>query len=179
MLALIAAATDSTQKAPNPIVPSGNEIFWGSVAFVVLVVLMWKFAYPAVTKAMEDRTNRIRKDLDDAERVRGEAQTILEEYQRQLSDARGEANRIIEEARQTADQLRRDLMARAEQEVNELKSRSAQDIESARERAVSDLRNQVAGLAIELAEVVVKRNLDHDTNIHLVEEYISQVGSGS
>lgn len=177
MLALIAAAADTTQQAPNPIVPSGNEILWGSVAFIVLVILMWKFAYPAVVKAMEERTNRIRKDLDDAERVRGEAQTILEEYQRQLNDAKGEANRIIEEARQTADQLRRDLMTRAEQEVNELKARSAQDIEAARERALSDLRNQVSGLAIELAEVVVKRNLDRDTNVHLIEEYINQVGS--
>lgn len=178
MLALIAAAADSgSQQAPNPIVPSVNEIVWGSVAFVVLVVLMWKFAYPAVVKAMEERTNRIRKDLDDAERIRGEAQTILEDYQRQLADARNEANRIIEEARQTADQLRRDLMARAEQEVNELKARSAQDIDAARDRAMSDLRNQVAGLAIELAEVVVKRNLDHDTNVGLIEDYINQVGS--
>jgi F-type H+-transporting ATPase subunit b len=142
--------------APNPILPATNELVFGALSFAVLFGLMYKFAFPAVTNAMQARTNRIRENLDDAERVRTEAQTILEEYQRQLADARNEANRIIEEARQTAEQLRRDLMQRAEAEVQELKARTQDDINAARDRTMNELRAQVAALAIELAEKVVE-----------------------
>jgi F-type H+-transporting ATPase subunit b len=174
--ALLAAAEEGG-KAPNPILPAQNEIIWGFLSFVVLFVLMAKFAFPSVQNAMQARTNRIRKDLDDAERVKSEAQTILDQYTAQLQDAKSEANRIIEEARQTADQLRRDLMARAEAEVAELRQRNADDINAAKDRTLADLRTQVAEIAIAAAERVVERNIDRDTNTALVESFISQVGA--
>jgi F-type H+-transporting ATPase subunit b len=175
---LLLAVEEGGHTGPaNPILPDKNELFWGSLAFLVLLFLMWKFAFPAVAKAMETRTNRIRKDLDDAERLKSEAQTILEQYSAQLQDAKSEANRIIEEARQTADQLRRDLMARAEAEVAELRQRTAEDIQAAKDRTLADLRSQVAEIAIAAAERVVERNLDRETNAALVESFISQVGA--
>lgn len=164
-------------EAPSPILPATKEVVWGAISFTVLFVLLAKVAYPPIKKGMQARTDRIRENLDDAERVKTEAATILEEYQRQLADARNESNRIIEEARQTADQLRRDLMQRAEAEVNELKQRTQDDINAARDRTMGELREQVAGLAIELAEKVVEANLDRDTNVALIERYIEQVGS--
>lgn len=170
---------DQCVKAENPILPAKSELVWGIISFAVLMVLMGKFAVPAVQKSMQARTDRIRENLDDAERQKTEATTILEEYQRQLADARNESNRIIEEARQTADQLRRDLMTRAEVEVNELKQRTNDDINAMKERTMADLRAEVSGLAIELAEKVVEKNLDRDTNMALIESYIAQVGSQS
>ena len=167
----------AAEKAPNPILPEKNELIWGFLSFIALFVLMQRYAYPAVQKAMEARTNKIRENLDQAEKVRNDAQAILDDYQRQLADAKNESNRIIEEARQTADQLRRDLMQRAESEVAELRERSREEIATAQERAMSDLQARVADLAIELAERVVEANLDRDTNIRLIERYIEQVGS--
>jgi F-type H+-transporting ATPase subunit b len=176
---LLAQADDhgASAEAPNPILPETNEIIWGFLSFMVLFVLMAKFAFPAVQKSMQARTNRIRKDLDDAERLKSEANTILDQYKAQLQDAKNEANRIIEEARQTADQLRRDLMSRAESEVAELRQRNADDINAAKERTLADLRTQVAEIAIAAAERVVERNLDRDTNAALVDDFISQVGA--
>jgi F-type H+-transporting ATPase subunit b len=173
----LAEAGADAQKAPNPILPSINEVLWGSGAFVVLFIVMAKFAYPAVVKAMHDRTDRIRRNLDDAERVRGEAQTILEEYQRQLNDARSEANRVIEEARQMAEQVRADLVRRAEAEVAELRQRNVEEVRAAKDRALAELRGQIAELAIGAAERVVERNLDRDANTQLVENFISEVGA--
>jgi len=174
---LILLAAEDAQKAPNPILPSTDELFWGIGAFLVVLFFMWKFAYPAVRKTMNDRTERIRTNLDNAERVRTEAETILEDYQRQLNDARSEANRIIEEARQTADSLRRDLMTRAEAEVAELRQRSQDDMRASQERALAELRAAVADIAIQAAEVVVERNLDRQTNLQLIENFITQVGA--
>jgi F-type H+-transporting ATPase subunit b len=178
-LVLLAAEKAADNAPANPILPDTNELIWGTISFLVLFFLMWKFAFPGVQKAMQARTDRIRGNLDDAERLKTEAQTILDQYQAQLADARNESNRIIEEARQTADQLRQDLTQRAEAEVAELRRRAQEDIASAQQRAVADLRAQVSELAIELAEKVVERNLDRDTNAALIESYINQLESTS
>ncbi len=170
---------DACQEAPSPIMPAMNELIWGALAFITVFFLLGRLAYPAIKKTMDARTEKIRDSLDDAERTKAEAQTILEDYQRQLNDARNESNRIIEEARQTADQLRQDLTQRAEAEVGELRRRAQEDIAAAQQRAIADLRSQVSTLAIELAEKVVERNLDRDTNVALIESYINQLESTS
>lgn len=163
-------------EAPSPILPATNELVWAVLSFGVLLVLLTKVALPGIQKAMAGRTARIQGNLDDAERVKAEASTVLTQYQAQLADARNESSRIIEEARQTADQLRRDLMARAEAEVNELRQRTRDDIAAAQERATADLQAKVGALAIDLAEKVVGANLDRDTNMRLIEQFIAEAG---
>lgn len=170
---------DDCHEAPSPIIPEADELIWGTLSFFALLFVMWKFAYPGVKKGMEARTQRIRDNLDEAEKTKAEAETILSEYQRQLADAKSESSRIIEEARQTAEQMRRDLMARAEAEVNDLRQRTHQEIQAAQQRAVADLRAQVSELAIGAAEVVVQKSLDGDTSRALVERYIEQVGASA
>ncbi len=170
---------EQCHDAPSPIIPETKEIVWGSISFLAVLFLMMKFAYPALKKTMDARTEKIRGNLDDAERVKAEAATVLEDYKRQLADARNESNRIIEEARQTADQLRRDLMQRAEAEVAELRQKTRDDIAAAQERAMADLQSRVGDMAIELAEKVVEANLDRDANMRLIDSYIAQVGSSS
>jgi F-type H+-transporting ATPase subunit b len=174
---LFAAEHAEDVKAKNPIVPESDEIFWGAICFaLVFALLAWK-AWPAIKKALQDREDRIKADLERAEEAKSEAETSLADYQRQLADARNEAGRIIEEARLAADQVRKDLMARAETEAAELRVRAQDDIRLATERAMADLQGRVAELTIELAEKVVERNLDRDTQIALIESYINQVGS--
>ena len=168
-------AIDDCQKAPSLILPAKNEVIWGGLAFIIVFVALARFGLPAIRKGMEDRSNRIRDSLDEAERAKNEATGILDEYQRQLADARSEANRIIEEARQTADQLRRDLVARAETEAAELRQRTSEDIAAAQQRALADLRSQVRDLTIEVAEKVVGRQLDNDTQRALVDGYIAEL----
>lgn len=172
-------AESGEDQSHNPILPETSELFYAAFAFLVLLALMYKFAFPAVQKSMESRTQNIRDNLDEAERTKADAQNILEEYQRQLADAKNESARIIDEARQTAEQMRRDLMVRAEAEVNELRERTRSEIDAAQQRAIADLRTQVSELAIGAAEVVVQKNLDRDTNRALVERYIEQVGTNA
>lgn len=166
---------DDCQESPSLILPATNELVFGALSFIIVFGALAKFAYPAIKKSMEERSNRIRESLDDATRSKTEAQSILDEYQRQLADARNESNRIIEEARQTADQLRRDLVSRAEQEAQELRQRTQEDIAAAQQRAMADLQTQVRDLTIELAEKVVGRELDRDTNRALIDSYIAEL----
>jgi len=105
---------DDCQKAPSPLLPAKNEVIWGTAAFLVLLVAMWKFGVPAVKNMEKAREDRIRNDLEGAEKARADAESEKAEYLAQIAGAREEAGRIIEEARQSAEQVRRDLIARAE-----------------------------------------------------------------
>ena len=170
---------DDCQKAPSPILPETNEIVWGGLAFVVLLLVMWKYALPPVRNMMKQREDRIRDDLERAEHARTEAEGELTNYRRQVADARSEAARIIEEARQSADEVKRQIQAQAETDAAEIRSRAQEDIRLATDRAQADLQGRVTDLSIELAEKIVERNLDRDTQLALVESYIGQVGNGS
>jgi len=170
---------DDCQKAPSPILPETNEIVWGGLAFVVLLLVMWKYALPPVRNMMKQREDRIRDDLERAEHARTEAEGELTNYRRQVADARSEAARIIEEARQSADEVKRQIQAQAETDAAEIRSRAQEDIRLATDRAQADLQGRVTDLSIELAEKIVERNLDRDTQLALVESYIGQVGNGN
>jgi F-type H+-transporting ATPase subunit b len=168
---------DDCQKAPSPILPQANEIIWGSISFVVLFFALWKFAWPGMKKAMEARSERIRTDLDVAESAKADAQHLLDDYKAQLADAKNESAHIIEEARQTADALRREAEQRLQTELAELRARASADVEAAKAQAIADLRAEVATLAIGAAEVVIQKNLDRETQMQLIENYINQVGA--
>ena len=168
---------DDCQQAPNPLLPAWNEVIWGMLSFTVLLFLMWKFALPQVRSMMKAREDRIRDDLEKAENARTSAEEEKAQYETQLAEARGEAGKIIEEARQAAEQVRRDLIARAEVEANEVRERAQVDIAAQQQRALTELRTQVADLSIDLAERIVERNLDRDTQLQLVDSFINQVGS--
>ena len=175
VLAVLVAAEEV--KAKSPIVPETKEVVWAVIGFVaVFSILAWK-AWPAIKKSLADRELKIRGDLEGAEAARHSAEVSLEEYKSQLAEARAEAGRIIEEGRVAADQVRKDLIARAETDAAELRQRAQEDIKLATDRAMADLQGRVADLAIELAEKVVESNLDRDTQIALIENYINQVGS--
>ncbi len=188
MLNALTAAVYFAQEAPhppeeesttNPILPAANEVIWGALSFLILFIVIAKFAYPAVKKGIDARADRIRSSLDEAERTRDEANAILEQYRSQLADAKNESSRIIEEARQAADKLRQDLKKQAEAEVAEIKQRAQDDIAAQVERAMGDLRARVADMTIELTEKVVQRNLDRETNLALIERFIEEAESAA
>jgi len=98
-------------------------------------------------------------------------------YEAELADARAEAGRIVDAARADAERVRADLVARAEEEAAELRQRSDQDVEAAKRQALSDLHSEVSAIVIGAAESVIGQNLDHDTQMQLIESYIDDVGS--
>lgn len=170
---------DACQAAPNPILPTTNELIWGGIAFIVLFLLLSKFGFPAIKAGMDARSQKIADDLGAAETAKAEAEATQAEYQRQLADARAESARIIEESRSQAETVRRDIIAKAEAEANELRQRNAEQVGAERDRVMGELQGQVATLAIELAEKVVGSNLDREANTRLIENYINEVGATS
>jgi F-type H+-transporting ATPase subunit b len=172
-----ANAEETCKKSKSIISPATPELIWGGIAFAIVAFALMKFAFPSIKKALAAREEKIRGDLEGAERARREAEEEKVRYEAQLGDARAEANRIVEEAREAAEQVRRDLVARAESDAADIRARAQEDARLAADRAMSDLQQRVGEMSIELAERIVERNLDRDTQMALVDSYIASVGN--
>lgn len=168
---------EDCNKAKSLVTPALPEIIWGGIAFLIVLAVLMKFAFPALKKGLKDRENQIRDDLESASRAREEAEAESAQYRAAIGDARSEANVIVEDARADAERIRREVVSRAEAEAADIRERAQEDIRLAQERAMSDLRAQVTDLSIGLAERVVEHNLDRDTQVALIESYINSVGN--
>lgn len=164
------------------ILPAVEELIWGAIAFLAVFLLLRKFAFPKLQESVQARENQIQSDLEAAERAKTEAENEKRQYQQQIADARGEANRIVEEARQQAEQVRKDIIAKAEKEAEQITTRAQEGIEAERSRTVQELQGTIADMSIQLAEKVVGRSIDAAAQREMVDAYIKEVagmGPGS
>jgi F-type H+-transporting ATPase subunit b len=161
----------------SPILPKWPEVIWGGIAWLLVMLLVGKYALPQLKKTMQARSDKIRGDLEAAESAKASANLELEQYRAQLADARNEANRIVEAARADAETVKRDLLANAEAEAAQVRARAQADIALAQDRALADLRTQVASMSVDLAGKIVERNLDASAQQDLIDSYINSVGS--
>jgi F-type H+-transporting ATPase subunit b len=176
-LAYLLAQEAAQEESRNPIFPATNELVWGTIAFLLLLFLMYRTVFPSINKAFKDRRANIEGKLEQAEREREEAEQLLEHYRRRLRDAEDETQRILEEARSNAERVRRDLLAKAETDAGRELDRARQAIRAERDQAIRQLRNEVGTLAVELATRVVGDSLDRERQLRLVDEYIDELGT--
>jgi F-type H+-transporting ATPase subunit b len=154
-----------------------NLMFWTLLIFVILYVLLrWK-AFPAILGAVEQREKALQDAIDAAKRDRDEAQRLLEEHQRQIDAARGEAQKLIADGRAVAEKMRTDLIEQTRQEQQTMLERARREIETEKERAVAQLRREAVNLAIAGASKVIEQNLDNTKNRQLVEGFLSSLPS--
>lgn len=176
---MLLLAAEEEREGIELVLPDMAELVWGIIAFIVVVGLLMKVAFPKIRAAVEARESEIAGHLESAEGQKNEAQRLLDEYKAQLAESRVEANKILEEGRQSAEKVRKDLIAKAEQDAAAVVSRAQEQIEAQRGQAMDELRAEVRNLAIEVAEKVVGESLDGSRQSKLVDEYIAEVGSMS
>ncbi|MGH2825524.1 MAG: F0F1 ATP synthase subunit B [Actinomycetota bacterium] len=172
-------AAEEEPSGIDLILPETAELIWGIISFVVVAVVLTRIAFPKLKEVVDQRAATIQKDLEDAEASKSEAQGMLDEYKKQMADARSEANRVIEDSRQQAEQVRKDIIAKAEKDSESIVARAQEQIQAERSRAVTELQATISNLSIELAEKVVGRSIDASAQKDLVDAYIKDVGDMS
>ena len=144
----------------NPLVPHTSEIIVGAIAFTLLYLVLRSKVVPMFEKAFAARTEAIQGGMEKAEKAQRDAQVALEQYTAQLSDARGEAQKIREEARVQGAAIIEDLRSKAQEEAARITAAATASIEAERQQAITSLRNEVGSLATELASKIVGEALD-------------------
>ena len=165
-------------EGPNGVhIPADvNEVYWGSVAFFVVVGLIWWKARPLIVEALKERTARIETELEEAKAARVDAEAALQASSADLPDVSAEEARIRAEAEATAEKLKADLVAKAEAEAEAIRERGRADVENRRRQARADLTAEVARMTRSSAEAVVRQGLDGGSQADLIDNYINQVG---
>ena len=172
-------AADGQFEADNKWLPEAAEVLWGTLAFLIIVYVLWKYARLPIQKALRDRSERIGKELDDSSTARADAEGDVARIRENLANIDEERTRILAEATESAERIAEEGIVRNDAEVVELEARADADIELMRGRATSELQAQVATWAGEAAERIVAAQLDEATQQRLVEDFIAKVGASA
>ncbi|MEA5075514.1 MAG: F0F1 ATP synthase subunit B [Coriobacteriia bacterium] len=159
------------------IIPKTIEMAVNVVAFIVLFIVMAKFAFPPITKMLDERANKIRESLDKAEDTRVEAERLLEEYKVQMAEARAEAAQVIEQGRKVAESMKAEILAKAREEAEAEKSKAVAAIKAEKESAMAELKGEVADLSVAVAGKILGSSITKADHEALIDKYLAEVGS--
>ncbi len=183
MLSLAATATSSVavrlaeeSEDFNPLLPKTGELVIGTIAFVLLYVVLSKFVFPLFEKAYAERTAAIEGGIAKAEQAQAEAAAALEQYTAQLAEARSEAARIRDEAREQGKQIVDQLTSEAREAADRITASSEARLEADRQQVVVQLRSEIGRLAVELSEKVVGESLaDEERARRVVDRFLAEL----
>lgn len=177
-LNLLAIAAEGAE--PSIFGINAGVSFWTLIIFILLSVVLAKFAFPPILGYAAAREQRIQAALDEARQQREESEKLLEQQRLELANARQEAQAVIAEAKQDAERVRADLLNRAKVEQEELVTRARQDIERDRQKAIESLRREAVDLALAAAGKLVGQRMNAAEDRRLVTEYLQSVdGAGA
>ena len=143
--------------------------------FLILVVLLRAVAYKPVARLLQQRSDKIKGDLDKAEADRKAAEQTLEQYKVQLADAHKKAQDIVDKANVTARQEHDAAVAETRKEIERMKATAQAEIENERNRAFDEMKSQIVSLSLAAAGKVVSKNIDTKENDRLVNDFISKL----
>jgi F-type H+-transporting ATPase subunit b len=159
------------------IIPKVPEVLVALASFVVLFALLSKFAFPPVTKMLDERAEKIRESLEKAEETRVEAERLLEEYRVQMAEARTEAAKVIDQGRTVAENMKNEIIAKAREEAEAEKVKAIEAIQAEKTAAMSELQASVADLSVAVAGKIIGQKLSAADHAALIERSIAEVGS--
>jgi F-type H+-transporting ATPase subunit b len=157
----------------GPLTVEGGLMLWTVVVFVLLLLVLKRFAWPAILGAVEAREQALEAQLAQATKDREEAAALLAEHKKLVAEARHQASGIVGEARTVAEKERALAIEKTKQEQDELLARARREIAAERDRAVADLRREAVDLSLAAASKLVGSRLDSETDRRIVSEYLT------
>jgi F-type H+-transporting ATPase subunit b len=176
---LVLAAT-TRDEGLNPLVRVvPGLMIWTLLAFLVAFLVLRKYAWPQITRILDQRQHQIEASIDAAERTRHEADELLAEYRQRLADARAQADEIVAKAERAGEVAEREALDAAKGKRDELLEQTRRDIQAETRRAIQEIRREVADLTIAATEKVTRKTLSPEDQQRLVEEALSELDFGA
>jgi F-type H+-transporting ATPase subunit b len=150
-------------------------MIWTIVCFLIALWVLKRYAFGPIQKMIDDRRDRIRRSLEDAEEAREEARRLLEEHRSLIGQARSEGEQILAEARRVAEAQRERVKEETEADRNRRFDETRRQIEAETQRALGAIRAAVAELSLVAASKVTGKVLDDADHRRLIDEAISEL----
>ena len=176
MLYALVRASETTESAPNPLIPAMYDIVWSVVPFVIVLILFWKLVLPNMQKTLDARAEKIEGGIAQAESAQKEAAEALEKYNALLAEARAEAADIKDKARAEGSIILAELKDQASADAAAITAKAHQQIEAERIAAIQSLRSEVGQLALDLAGRVIGEQVkDNKSSSAVVDRYLAEL----
>ena len=146
---------------------------------MIQLVIFKKLLLNPVKKVIAERKAKADSQIADAQKLRTEAEAMKAEYEQNLQNARNEANQIVASAQKTAAARSEELLGEARAQAAALKQKAEADIAQERKKAVNEVKDEIGGMAMEIASKVVEREIKEADHRDLIDEFIKNVGEAS
>ena len=146
---------------------------------MIQLVIFKKFLLKPIKQVIADRKAKADSEIADAQKLRTEAETMKAEYEQNLQNARTEANQIVAAAQKTATARSEEIVGEARAQAAALKQKAEADIAQERKKAVNEVKDEIGGIAMEIASKVVEREIREKDHKDLIDEFIKNVGEAS
>ncbi len=173
---LLLQAAEGAQAGPaSPFEVNFGLFLWTWVVFLVLLWVLWKFAWPGILKATLEREQKIKGQLAEAEKLNADARAALAEGARMQAEARASAQALLAEAKAAVEKERASAVDKIKLEQDALIERARRDIAAEKETAIADLRREAVDLALGAAAKVIGQRLDSEADKKIVLDYLAKV----
>jgi F-type H+-transporting ATPase subunit b len=150
-------------------------MIWTVVTFIVLLLILKKVAWKPILTALDKRENDIKEALEQAEKAKDEAKKILEENQANLAKAEEESKKIIEQSRNYAESLKEQMMKDSKEQAKRIVDDASSEIQRKQDAAFNELKGQIAEIAINAAEKIIRESLDAQKSKQVIDKYLKEV----
>lgn len=180
--ALVAFATPAialaeTPSGPDILLPKPAEFIPALIAFLVIWVVLAKFAWPSILSMMEQRQQKIQDDLDSAAESKAQAAREVKDLEARIAESHKEAEVIVAKAKREAEEERSRILAKAQREAADIVAKSRGAVESERKKAMIELSSSVVDLSVEIASKIIGNELSEESQRKLAEKYLAEVGA--
>ena len=148
-------------------------------SLMIQLVIFKKFLLKPIKQVIADRKAKADSEIADAQKLRTEAEAMKAEYEQNLQNARTEANQIVTAAQKTATARSEEIVGEARAQAAALKQKAEADIAQERKKAVNEVKDEIGGIAMEIASKVVEREISEKDHKDLIDEFIKNVGEAS
>ena len=146
---------------------------------MIQLVIFKKFLLKPIKQVIADRKAKADSEIADAQKLRTEAEAMKAEYEQNLQNARTAANQIVSAAQKTATARSEEIVGEARAQAAALKQKAEADIAQERKKAVNEVKDEIGGIAMEIASKVVEREISEKDHKDLIDEFIKNVGEAS
>jgi F-type H+-transporting ATPase subunit b len=150
-------------------------LIWTLITFSILVLILWKAAWKPIIAALDARADRVRSEIENAEKSRQEAEKVLVQYKEMMSNAKEEASKIISLSKNEAEKVKNEIIEKATLESKAIVDRAKNEINLAKENALADIKSEVVFLSTDIATKILKKNINADDQKAIVKETLDKM----
>jgi F-type H+-transporting ATPase subunit b len=172
---LLFLSPDTGEKKDTLLSVEPGLIIWTILIFVMLVLILKKYAWKPLLKSLNDREQGIKDSIEKAEYLKQEAEKMLEEHRKMIAKADEESRKIINESKQMAEKMRNDLMSKTGEDAARMITQAKLEIEREKVAALNTLKDEIANLAVQAAGKIIDENLDAEKQKKLIGNFINKI----